>query len=131
MLLNKLIMRNFKKFRRTEIEFQGGLTGIVGGNGMGKSTIVEAIAWALYGNRASEVNKEFIRNVGAGESDSVEIKLILDLGKQELSIYRSMKGRSLTPEAYLLLDGARIASGVKEVDLKLEEILKISYQDFM
>jgi len=30
MHLNKLIMRNFKKFRRAEVEFQDGLTGIVG-----------------------------------------------------------------------------------------------------
>ncbi|WP_424443018.1 AAA family ATPase, partial [Methanothrix sp.] len=28
-------MRNFKKFRRAEVEFQDGLTGIVGGNGSG------------------------------------------------------------------------------------------------
>lgn len=44
MHLNKLFMHNFKKFRRAEVEFQDGLTGIVGGNGAGKSTIVEAIA---------------------------------------------------------------------------------------
>jgi exonuclease SbcC len=30
MHLNKLIMRNFKKFRRAEVEFQDGLTGIAG-----------------------------------------------------------------------------------------------------
>ena len=46
MHLNKLFMHNFKKFRRAEVEFQDGLTGIVGGNGAGKSTIVEAIAWS-------------------------------------------------------------------------------------
>ncbi len=62
MHLNKLVMRNFKKFRRAEVEFQDGLTGIVGSNGTGKSTIVEAIAWALYGNRASSIKRDFIRN---------------------------------------------------------------------
>ena len=62
MHLNKLVMRNFKKFRRAEVEFQDGLTGIVGSNGAGKSTIVEAIAWALYGNRASSIKRDFIRN---------------------------------------------------------------------
>ncbi len=35
MHLNKLFMHNFKKFRRAEVEFQDGLTGIVGGNGAG------------------------------------------------------------------------------------------------
>ncbi|HEX7445382.1 MAG TPA: AAA family ATPase, partial [Methanothrix sp.] len=131
MHLNKLVMRNFKKFRRAEVEFQDGLTGIVGSNGAGKSTIVEAIAWALYGNRASSIKRDFIRNAHAGESDPVEIRLTLSLGKQELVIYRAMKGKGLMPEAFLILDGQRIAAGTKEVDQRLEEILKISYQDFM
>jgi exonuclease SbcC len=124
-------MRNFKKFRRAEVEFQDGLTGIVGSNGAGKSTIVEAIAWALYGNRASSIKRDFIRNAHAGESDPVEIRLAISLGKQELVIYRAMKGKTLMPETFLLLDGQRIAAGTKEVDQRLEEILKISYPDFM
>ncbi len=131
MYLNKLVMRNFKKFRRAEVDFQEGLTGIVGFNGAGKSTIVEAIAWALYGNRASSIKRDYIRNSRAGDSDPVEIRLSLSFGKQELIIYRAMKGKSLMPEAFLLLDGQQIAAGSKEVDLRLEEILKISYQDFM
>ncbi len=131
MHLNRLVMRNFKKFRRADVDFQDGLTGIVGGNGAGKSTIVEAIAWALYGNRASGIKRDFLRNSRAGDSDPVEIRLTMSLGKQEMTIYRAMKGKALMPEAFLLLDGQRIASGTKEVDQRLEEILKISYQDFM
>jgi len=131
MYLNRLFMHNFKKFRRAEVEFQGGLTGIMGSNGAGKSTIVEAIAWSLYGSRASSIKKDFIRNSRAGEADSVEVKLSLSLGKRELEIYRAIKGKNMAPEAYLFLDGQRIATGTKEVDQRLEDILKISYQDFM
>jgi exonuclease SbcC len=131
MQLNKLVMKNFKKFRRVEIEFSEGLTGIVGSNGSGKSTIVDAIAWALYGNRASGIKRDFIRNVRSRESDAVEASLTISLGKQELVIYRAMKGKGLMPEAYLVLDGQRIATGSREVDARLEAILKISYQDFM
>jgi exonuclease SbcC len=61
----------------------------------------------------------------------VEVRLTLSLGKQELIIFRAMKGKGMMPEAFLILDGQRIAAGTKEVDLRLEEILKISYQDFM
>jgi exonuclease SbcC len=131
MHLNKLVLKNFKKFRHAELEFSDGLTGIVGSNGSGKSTIVEAIAWALYGNRASNIKRDFIRNARARESDAVETRLTLSLGKQELVIYRAMKGKGLMAEAFLVLDGLRIATGSKEVDTRLEEILKISYQDFM
>jgi exonuclease SbcC len=131
MHLNKLVMKNFKKFRHAELEFSDGLTGIVGSNGAGKSTIVEAIAWALYGNRASAIKRDFIRNARARESDPVETRLTLSLGKQELVIYRAMKGKGLMAEAFLELDGQRTATGSKEVDARLEEILNISYQDFM
>jgi DNA repair protein SbcC/Rad50 len=131
MHLDKLVMRNFKKYRRAEVEFQDGLTGIVGSNGSGKSTIVEAIAWALYGSRAAGLKREYMRNTMASDADSVEIRLTLSLGSREVVIYRAIKGKSLMPEAVLLMDGRRIAWGSKEVDQKLEEILKISYQDFM
>lgn len=131
MHLNSLRLRNFKKYRRAEISFQDGLTGIVGSNGSGKSTLVEAIAWALYGNRAASIKKDYIRNALAGESDNVEVTLSLSLGRQEMVINRSMKGKGLMPDALLKLDGQPIAAGSREVDQRLEEILKIGYQDFM
>ncbi len=131
MHLNKLFLRNFKKYRRADVVFQDGLTGIVGSNGTGKSTIVEAIAWALYGNKASTIRRDLLKNSRAGESDTVEVKLSLGMGRQEMAIYRAMKGKSLSPDAALFLDGQMIASGSREVDQKLEELLNIGYQDFM
>jgi DNA repair protein SbcC/Rad50 len=131
MHLNRLSLRNFKKYRRAEIEFQDGLTGIVGGNGAGKSTIVEAVAWALYGSKASTIKRDFIKNARAGENDSVSVVLSLRMGNQELSISRGMRGKSMSPEAALDIDGRRVASGSREVDGRLEEMLKISFQDFM
>jgi len=124
-------MRNFKKYRRAEIIFDDGLTGIVGNNGVGKSTIVEAIAWALYGNKASSLKRELLKNTSAKDSEMVEVRLNLGLGKQELSVYRAMKGKNLAPDASLCLDGLVIASSSKEVDQRLEDILKINFHDFM
>ncbi|MDD1742546.1 MAG: SMC family ATPase, partial [Methanotrichaceae archaeon] len=131
MHLNSLAMRNFKKYRRAEIIFDDGLTGIVGNNGVGKSTIVEAIAWALYGNKASSLKRELLKNTSAKDSEMVEVRLNLGLGKQELSVYRAMKGKNLAPDASLCLDGLVIASSSKEVDQRLEDILKINFHDFM
>jgi exonuclease SbcC len=131
MHLNRLVLHNFKKYRHAEVDFQDGLTGILGNNGSGKSTIVEAIAWALYGNKVSTVKRDYIKNIRAGDSENVEVRLSLSLGKNELLISRSMRGRSMLAEASLSLDGRMVAVGSKEVDQKLEEILKISFQDFM
>jgi len=125
-------MKNFKKYRGfAKVEFQDGLTGIVGRNGSGKSTIVEAIAWALYGSRASTVRRDFIKNSRASESDDLEVRLSLSVDGQEMTILRAMRGKSLSPEARLSIDGDLVATGTREVDTRLEEILKISFSDFM
>jgi len=125
-------MKNFKKYRGfAKVEFQDGLTGIVGMNGSGKSTIVEAIAWALYGSRASTVRRDFIKNSRASESEDLEVRLSLNVDGQEMTILRAMRGKSLSPEARLKIDGELVATGTREVDARLEEILKISFADFM
>jgi exonuclease SbcC len=131
MLLNKLVLRNFKKYRRATIEFQEGLTGIVGSNGSGKSTIVEAIAWALYGNKASSIRRNLIKNTHANENESVEVTLLIRQDNKDIKIFRNMKGRNLSPDATLYINSDIIASGTRDVDQKLEEILNINYQDFM
>ena len=131
MLLTKLILRNFKKYRRATIEFQEGLIGIVGSNGAGKSTIVEGIAWALYGNKASAIKRELLKNARANDNEPVEVTLHLRQDHHDLKIYRSMKGKNLNPEATMYINNEIIAYGTKDVDYKLEEILNISYQDFM
>jgi exonuclease SbcC len=131
MLLNKLILRNFKKYRRATIEFHEGLTGIVGSNGSGKSTIVEAIAWALYGNKASSIKRSLIKNVHANDNEPVEVTLFIRQDNKDIKIYRNMKGRTLNSDAIFYINNEIVSSGTRDVDQKLEEILKISYQDFM
>jgi DNA repair protein SbcC/Rad50 len=57
MRLNSLRLTNFRQHNDTYITFESGLTGIIGANGSGKSTILEAIAWALYGQEAARGKK--------------------------------------------------------------------------
>ncbi|MCE5235536.1 MAG: chromosome segregation protein SMC [Clostridiaceae bacterium] len=48
MRLTKLEINGFKSFaKKTEIEFQNGITAIIGPNGSGKSNIADAVRWVL------------------------------------------------------------------------------------
>src|ERR1700733_887074 len=41
-------LENIKSHRDVEFDFERGTTAIVGHNGAGKTTIIEAVAWALF-----------------------------------------------------------------------------------
>ncbi len=82
MILTSLHMQNYKKYRDYTLEFVEGLTGIIGRNGSGKSTIFDAITFALYGDVRGE--KETIRNAKADEKDAVVVTLVFEIDGSEL-----------------------------------------------
>lgn len=129
MKLIRLKMINFKKFRFAEIDFQDGLTGIIGNNGAGKSTIVEAIAWSLYGSKALKITNEFLKNNNAPASDPMSVKLVLETEKQVWSIYRGLRANGQS-EAYIEINNKKVVKGVKDVDYFLMEKLHTSVDDF-
>ncbi|GAB1444184.1 hypothetical protein MASR2M39_30300 [Ignavibacteriales bacterium] len=49
MIINKLRLKNFKQYKDETINFPNGLTDLVGRNGAGKSTVFDAISFALFG----------------------------------------------------------------------------------
>ena len=79
MILHTLVLHNFRRFKHATIEFPEGVIGVVGLNGAGKSTIFEAIAWALYGTVAARTSADLIKRNGAEPSDPCRIELGLSL----------------------------------------------------
>ena len=78
MRLRSLAIRNYRSIRRLQVEFPEGLLGIVGHNGAGKSSLLEAVAWALYGTPAVRTRAEAVATIGA--SDACRVRLEFDLG---------------------------------------------------
>ena len=63
MIIRNIKLKNYRRFQDLELDLPENLIGIVGNNGSGKTTIVEAIGWCLYGNRIRRTDKLDIKSL--------------------------------------------------------------------
>jgi DNA repair protein SbcC/Rad50 len=124
--LNRVVLQNFRQHADTRIEFGPGVTGIIGPNGSGKTTILEAIAWAVYGNPAARGTRDSIRFNRAGARSGVRVELDFDLGGHN---YRVVRGLT---NAELYLDGPqnKIADSITGVTDVLVRRLGMTREEF-
>lgn len=83
MKLISLSLREWRSFESCDLEFPDGLIGVRGANGSGKTTIAEAIGWALFGKLRPGSKVADAKRQGATAASSVE--LVFRLGS---TIYR-------------------------------------------
>lgn len=90
--LAKVRLRNFRVHEDYTFEpMDEGVTAIVGKNGHGKSTIIDGIAWAIYGTKPnSGIKNSSWRRLGAPEDEESFVDATFDLDGSELRIKRSI-----------------------------------------
>jgi exonuclease SbcC len=131
MILSRLKLENFKKYSSYEIEFGEGLIGIIGKNGSGKSTIFEAIFFALYGELKGKGYKEIVKNSNAADKDAVVVELEFEFDSVLYRVVREFRGKALNANAKLYKNEELITSGAKEVTASITSFTKMSKDAFM
>jgi len=131
MILCKLKLENFKKYTYHTIDFQTGLIGIIGKNGSGKSTIFEAILFALYGELKTKGYKEVIRNAYATTKDAVVVELDFEFEGIEYRVSREFRGKALSANAKFYKNEELITTGAKEVTTSIVNLTKMSKDAFI
>lgn len=130
MKFRKLTIENYKSFQfATEIRFPVGDDGrsifLIGGmNGAGKTSIMEAINFCLYGAKSDEIFRNINRREKARGNANVSFELIMEMDDlSELVVKRSWnagavddpKPRDLTERLVVVRDGKRVSVQNQEI----------------
>jgi len=131
MILDRLILKNFKRFRNEEIQFKDGITGILGNNGTGKSSFVQAIFFALYGVQATGITADYIVSSFAGPKEKCEVRLDFRIGGETYQVVRTFKkGKTVSHDATFHQNGNLMATGVSPVEEAVKRTLGMGPVDF-
>lgn len=129
MILDRMHLTNFKRFKDAEIDFKNGITGIVGNNGTGKSSIVDAIFFALFGVSGGIASDFIVSSFAEGEK--CEVGLHFTVGVEKFYITRTFrKGKTIHHDANLSCNEGNRASGVTQVEAEVRRILGMGPADF-
>jgi len=136
----KLEVRNFLSFgnaiQELDIDFNG-TTLIIGknvdtggANGVGKSTIINAISYAIFNKPISNISKErLINKTNSSKNTLMEVRLSFSKDEDEFEIYRT-RGESNTVQ--LFQNGVDITpDSIAMTDKKVNELIGFSYDLFV
>jgi exonuclease SbcC len=131
MILDRLVLKNFKRFRDEAICFKDGITGILGNNGTGKSSLVQAIFFALYGVQATGIAADYIVSSFASPKEKCEVRLDFRIGGDTYTVLRTFKkGKTATHDAVFHKNGKLMATGVSQVETEVKRMLGMGPVDF-
>jgi exonuclease SbcC len=85
---DRIRLRNFKPYADTDLDLTDGVTVIHGLNGSGKSSLLEACFFALYGSKALDGTLEDAMTTGADETD---VELWFTHGGESFHITRELR----------------------------------------
>lgn len=126
MRLISLELENFRQHSSTRIDFYDGITAIIGANGSGKSTVLEAITWAIYGTEAARGTKDSIKwNKVTGRS-KVRAELVFSIDNETFRVKRELN----KAEVYLEPNQTSLAVTQDEVTKYLTEKLGMNRVEF-
>ena len=138
MIPQQLHLTNFLSYRETAVlDFTGiHLACISGMNGAGKSSLLDAMTWALFGKSRSKSDDDLVNRHAARNGEQAEIQLIFSLEDTIYRIIRRKKaGRSVVLELQLQTGDEQwkplTEGGVRETQAVIEHLLRMNYDTFI
>lgn len=132
----KLELEGFTSFREaTCVDFtDADLFVLSGPMGAGKSSIIDAIGFALYGSVARFQNRSLVAPVISQGLNEARVRLDFRLGNREYTavrvVRRTRTGGAGQPEARLYAGETLLAEDADGVSRKAEELLGLNFEQF-
>jgi exonuclease SbcC len=133
-MIEELTLRGFKSYRRRQtVRFTQGVNKISGRNASGKTTLLEAVLFGLFGD-VPGVNKQDLVPLGGGELD-VTVSLRSPFTGQGITVHREGRltrdGGFRTSKSILKVEGEdHPYTREREIQTKLRELLGIGKNTF-
>jgi len=139
-IIEKLEMQGFEGYKKAEIPFTAGLNLITGRNSTGKTTILDAIFFALYGE-IPDVDKKLLVTRLQGTSKTLYVGLrfispktnqIVEVKRWGKLYFKRGKEGYQTERLILLIDGKETpVSGEEELRRKITDLLGLTMKRFL
>ena len=130
MRFERLQLRNFKPYADAELNLRDGVTVIHGLNGSGKSSLLEACFFALYGARALDDTLEEVVTTGADEAE-VTLGFVHDGAAYEITRELRRSGDRISTTT-CTLDGPDVAvDGARDVRAFVTDRLRMDAEAFV
>ena len=131
MRIDRLILNNFISHQSTDTPFYDGITMIIGHNGAGKSSMIDAIVFALFGPKGEYVRGKKAEDLIKKGKMFASVELHFTIGENRYKVFRKVSMKKTDSSAYLETNGNRIIDTITGVDQEIESILGVSKEIFM
>ncbi|MCS7122973.1 MAG: AAA family ATPase, partial [Candidatus Aenigmarchaeota archaeon] len=129
MLIKEIKIKNWKSHKESVLNLENGINLIIGSMGSGKTSILDAIAFSLFGSVSGIGKLEHLIKDRPRKEEYAKVELKFVHNNEEYLIVRRIEKDKTYAEIYV--KGALKESGSERVNKFIEEILKIKSKTFM